>query len=168
MGVLALTATTFVQMLSGQLHTTAWPPRAWSTRPTWRCPSTTWTTSSTRTRMIWRRLVETLAHTVMNISLHTAWSGCVCVCVGILVPEECLLPAYHQLTALRTHTAVTLRCHDTDLQALWHFELLPTRSGGKILFFLSTAWFQATCEWNWWEIRRQGTEAIHFGPRILH
>lgn len=43
---------------------------------------------------------------------------CVCVCVGILVPEECLLPAYHQLTALRTHTAVTLRCHDTDLQAL--------------------------------------------------
>lgn len=96
-----------VQMLSGQLLTTAWLPPAWSMRQTWWCPSTTWTTSSTQMRMIWR-LVGTLAHMAMNITLHRVWSDtvwlcvCVCFCTGIYVPEQCLHSAHHQQTAFTT------------------------------------------------------------------
>lgn len=78
-------------MLSVQLLTTAWPPPAWSTRQTWWCPSTTWTTSSTRMRMIWRS-VEILVYTAINILfLDCVWGGggFTFTCV----PEQCLASA---------------------------------------------------------------------------
>lgn len=183
----------FVQMLSGQLLTTAWLPPAWSMRRTWWCPSTTWTTSSTRTKMIWR-LVETMPHTAINISV--VWHNInVCVCVSMNVWHSCARAVsssvHHQLTILTTHcnysksmSCVMLTCRPhrcekynrnefravllTDTLSYQNGQVLKCFSFLFFFFFVSTAWFPATGEWNGWEIWQQGTKAIHFGPCILH
>lgn len=116
-------------MLSGRLRTTAWLPPAWSMRQTWWCPSTTWTTFSTRTKMIWR-WVETLAHAAVNISLSRVWSGtvlCVCFywhsCVRAVSP---LCPSFadnsqHPLQSLQEDVV----CY-TDSQAAQVWELFTS------------------------------------------
>ena len=113
-----------VQKLSGQLLPTAWLPPASSMRQTWWCPSTTWTTSSTRTKTIWR-WAETLAHAAASISLSRVYV-CACVCVFVTVCvcicdcvclfvclafmcQSCLYSAHHSLTTL-TAVPPTRRC----------------------------------------------------------
>lgn len=103
------------------------------------------------------------------------WCICVCGCESL---------CFHWHFCARAVSSLKMTCmiltrrpsgvgNMTGIHLEWYYLLTDFLSYQndhvlKYFSFLSTAWLQATGEWNGREIWWQGTKAVHFGPCVLH